>query len=108
MTLADPYAAGGEVLMGTLRWEREQIEKASLLELEQAEEQARTALLGEEAELSVRVGELQRELKAKRTLLTALDRQSTARHGAADVARSSRMKKRGADRVRAARLAVAK
>lgn len=99
VTLADAYAAGGEVLMGTLRWEREQVEKAAAIETELAEQQARITLLGEEAELATRVGELQRELKAKQLRLAALERHATARHGASAVALTSRQKKRGADRV---------
>lgn len=62
VTLADVYSAGGEVLMGTARWEREHSERlrtereareaaARSAALEHAEAELRARLLGVEAEL---------------------------------------------------------
>ncbi len=55
ITLADPYMAGGEVLMGTLRWERENEDRrakaAAVAELHMHEKHAELAL----AETHVRV-----------------------------------------------------
>jgi circadian clock protein KaiC len=65
LTLADIYTAGGEVLMGTLRWEKERAER-------QADAERRLAILRRKQELATevdllenRIGALQRELKAK-------------------------------------------
>lgn len=97
VTLADAYSASGEVLMGTMRWEHEQVEKAALIETDATASADRMALLGEEADLAVRLVELQTELKAKRASLRTLEKAATVRKGASAVARTSRLKKRGAD-----------
>jgi circadian clock protein KaiC len=67
ITVTDTYSAGGEVLMGTMRWEKESAERHA------AEVAAVTAKLdsirleAEEAELEARVRSLQLELTAKQT-----------------------------------------
>jgi len=65
VALADTYTAAGEVLMGTLRWEKERDERNAA----QAESVARTLkrvrLEAEEAELRVRLKSLEIELEAK-------------------------------------------
>lgn len=65
VTLADTYTAGGEVLMGTMRWEKESAERAAGEVTEVAERLKRVKLDAEEAELEVRVRSLQVELEAK-------------------------------------------
>ncbi len=65
VTLADTYSAGGEVLMGTLRWEKERAERASHDAAEVAAKLKRVRLDAEEAELAVRMKSLQTELVAK-------------------------------------------
>jgi circadian clock protein KaiC len=50
--LADVYTAGGEILMGTLRWEKEREEKERLLGFEQKERTARLELAEAEARLN--------------------------------------------------------
>ncbi|MEP6482827.1 MAG: circadian clock protein KaiC [Rudaea sp.] len=65
VTLADTYTAGGEVLMGTLRWEKESLEQTAKQDAAVAARLHRVRLDAEEAELQVRVKSLQTELVAK-------------------------------------------
>jgi circadian clock protein KaiC len=74
VTLADAYSAGGEVLMGTLRWEKEIAVRASQQEAETAIKQRQTQLAAQEAELEARLRSMQQELKAKRSEQEMLSR----------------------------------
>ena len=65
VTLADTYSAGGEVLMGTLRWEKERAERIAHEAEDAAVRLKRVRLNAEEAELEVRLNSLQVELAAK-------------------------------------------
>ena len=65
VTLTDTYSAGGEVLMGTLRWEKERAERAEATSLEMAAKLKEVQLDAEEAELGVRLKSIQTELLAK-------------------------------------------
>jgi circadian clock protein KaiC len=67
VTLADAYTAGGEVVMGTLRWEKERAVRAAREETEAAAKQKRDALESEDVDLEVRIKAMQRQLKARRT-----------------------------------------
>jgi circadian clock protein KaiC len=74
VTLADAYTASGEVLMGTLRWEKE---RAELLEQQEAETMAKHKqgiLDTEEAELEARLHVAQRQLDVKRAEKEAVTR----------------------------------
>ena len=71
--LAEVYTAGGEVLMGTLRWEREEAERREQERRRLEEEQRRRQLEAAEAELEARMASLQRELEAKRAELDQLE-----------------------------------
>jgi len=72
VSLREVYAAGGEVLMGTLRWEREQ-EMAAERERVRAEiERRRQALKLAEAEAEARRRAIEREIEARRLELAAL------------------------------------
>ena len=73
VSLADVYSAGGEVLVGTARWEREREEQEA--ERRQAAEtkRKRTQLQLAEAEVSARIAALQRELEAHRDDLVAAE-----------------------------------
>jgi circadian clock protein KaiC len=74
VTLADTYTAGGEVLMGTLRWEKESAERVATEVSEVASKLKCVSLDAQEAELEVRVKSLQTELVAKqveKALLTS-------------------------------------
>jgi CheY-like chemotaxis protein len=78
ITVTDAYTAGGEVLMGTMRWEKESAERHA------AEVAAVTARLqdvkleAEQAELEARVKLLQVELAAKVTEKAVLARSAEA------------------------------
>jgi hypothetical protein len=65
VTLTDAYSAGGEVLMGTMRWEKELAERRAHEVTEVAGKLKRVLHEAEEAELEVRVKSLQVELSAK-------------------------------------------
>lgn len=65
VTLTDTYTAGGEVLMGTQRWQKERAERAAIEAAEAASKLKQVRLNAEEAELEVRVKSLQTELVAK-------------------------------------------
>jgi circadian clock protein KaiC len=65
VTLTDAYTAGGEVLMGTLRWQKERAERMALDVSDVAAKQKRLRLDAEEAELRVRLHSLGVELDAK-------------------------------------------
>jgi circadian clock protein KaiC len=81
VTLADIYTAGGEVLMGTLRWEKESAEQMAKEVADVAGELKRVSLDAEEAVLEVRAKSLQTELLAKQVEKTLLKRtkESTGR-----------------------------
>ncbi len=103
ITLADIYAARGEVLMGTLRWEKELAEQ---LENEVAEVEDRlksVRLEAEHQELQVRLKSIETELMAKQIEKTLLARTTESR--VSETARRGiRLRKmRGADRERPGR-----
>jgi circadian clock protein KaiC len=75
VNLADIYTANGEVLMGTLRWEKETAERLANEVARVAGRLKRVKLDADEAELKVRAKSLRTELVAKnveRTLLTRM------------------------------------
>jgi len=65
VTLADIYTAGGEVLMGTLRWEKESAARMAEDIADVASQLKSVSLDAEEAILEVRAKSLQTELQAK-------------------------------------------
>ncbi len=65
VTLADAYTAGGEVLMGTLRWEREQTEAETRNRLEKDDKVRLQLLVSEQAQLAAQMAALQSLLEAK-------------------------------------------
>jgi circadian clock protein KaiC len=67
ITVTDTYTAGGEVLMGTLRWEKESAERHAAQLASVAAKLRSTKLDTEEAELQARIRALQVELTAKQT-----------------------------------------
>src|SRR6202049_316093 len=97
VTLADTYTAGGEVLMGTLRWEKERTERAANEASEVARKLKRVRLDAEEAELEVRVKSLQTELVAKQVEKALLVRSTESREGEMSRGRTRIRKLRGAD-----------
>jgi circadian clock protein KaiC len=74
VTLADVYDAGGEVLMGTARWEKEEEARRQARAAERAAARRALELERAEADLRARMAALQRELdtyRAERELLDA-------------------------------------
>jgi len=97
VTLADIYTAGGEVLMGTMRWEKESAERIAGEVALVAGKLKRVQLDAEEAVLEVRAKSLQTELVAKQIEKALLAR--TTQSHTAEVKRGRvRMRElRGAD-----------
>ncbi|MCX6950822.1 MAG: circadian clock protein KaiC [Verrucomicrobia bacterium] len=81
VTLTDIYTAGGEVLMGTLRWERESAERMAGEVAEVEARLNRVRLAAEEGVLEVRAKSLQTELLAKKMEQTLLVRTAASRKG---------------------------
>jgi circadian clock protein KaiC len=81
VTLTDTYTAGGEVLMGTLRWEKERAERVAHEVTEVAGKLKRVRLDAEEAELGVRMKSLQVELEAKQVEKALLARTTETHKG---------------------------
>jgi circadian clock protein KaiC len=79
VTLTDIYSAAGEVLMGTMRWEKERSEQFAKEIALATEKIKRVKLDAEEAEFEVRLKSLQAELVAKQ-LEKALLAKTTAHH----------------------------
>ncbi len=97
VTLADIYTAGGEVLMGALRWEKESAERVANEVAEVAGKLKRVSLDAEEAVLEVRAKSLQTELVAKQVEKTLLDRTTESRAGEMSRGRIRMRELRGAD-----------
>ncbi len=81
VTLADIYNAGGEVLMGTLRWEKEHAEAMLHEAAEIAARLKRVNLDVEEAEMEARMKALQVELVAKQVEKELLTRTTLVQKG---------------------------
>jgi circadian clock protein KaiC len=81
VTLTDAYTAGGEVLMGTLRWEKERADGAEYEVSEVAGRLKRVRLDAEAAELEVRAKSLQVEVEAKQVEKALLARTTESRKG---------------------------
>jgi circadian clock protein KaiC len=99
VTLADTYTAGGEVLMGTLRWEKESAARAADADAEAVKRLDLVRLDAEEAVLEVKVKSLQTELIAKQVEKTLLTRTREGREGEVARGRTRMRELRGADAV---------
>jgi circadian clock protein KaiC len=97
VTLSDIYTAGGEVLMGTLRWERESAERMAAEVAEVADKLKRVSLDAEEAVLEVQAKSLQTELVAKKVEKSLLVRTTASRQGELSRGRIRVRELRGAD-----------
>lgn len=73
ITLTDVYTSGGDVLMGTLRWEKEERDREALIPERREAESARRALEVSITETTARIEELTRDLGGKATELKRLD-----------------------------------
>jgi circadian clock protein KaiC len=97
VNLADTYTAGGEVLMGTLRWEKERAERAAHEANDVAVRLKSVRLDAEEAELEVRLKSLQVELAAKQIEKTLLVSATESHEGELSRGRTRMGELRGAD-----------
>lgn len=97
VTLADIYTAGGEVLMGTMRWEKEAAQRLTNEVAEVADELKRVRLDAEEAVLEVQAKSLQTELLAKQVEKTLLARTTKSRERELLRGRTRVRELRGAD-----------
>jgi circadian clock protein KaiC len=97
VTLADTYTAGGEVLMGTMRWEKERTERAASDMAAVAAQLKMVQLEAEEAVLEVRAKSLKKELVTKQVEKTMLKRTASNRHEELSRARKRIRELRGAD-----------
>jgi circadian clock protein KaiC len=78
-TLTDVYSAGGEVLMGTLRWEKEIEENAKLVRQRAEFDYKQRELQFAEANTSAQIKALQMELEKQRAELALYSGQGKAR-----------------------------
>lgn len=77
--LADVYTAGGEVLMGTLRWEKESEESAKTLQRRSEVDQKRVSLEFAEADTRARISALEHDLERQRAELATYTSDDQAR-----------------------------
>lgn len=79
LALADVYTAGGEVLMGTMRWEKEEALRREEEQARRETEARRRELEVAEAEVQARIKLLERELEARRAALSRLEAEQGTR-----------------------------
>lgn len=97
ITVTDTYTAGGEVLMGTMRWEKESAERHAN-EVEAVTAKLRSVKLeAEQAELEARVKLLQVELAAKLTEKSVLARSAEIHEQELSLGRARLRELRGTD-----------
>jgi circadian clock protein KaiC len=77
--LADVYTAGGEVLMGTLRWEKEDEERAKAIQRRSEFDQKRVSLEFAEADTRARIKVLEHDLERQRIELAVYSSDDHAR-----------------------------
>ena len=97
VSLADVYSAGGEVLVGTARWEREQEEKEQERRRLSESRRRKTQLSLAHAETMARISALQRELETHREELESAEREERERVLRRDVGHEDVLRLRTAD-----------
>jgi circadian clock protein KaiC len=97
ITVTDTYTAGGEVLMGTMRWEKESAERHAAEVATVAAKLKAVKLEAEEAELEARVKSLQVELAAKQAEKALLARSAEVHETEASLGRDRMRQLRGTD-----------
>jgi circadian clock protein KaiC len=95
--LADVYTAGGEVLMGTLRWEKEDAERGRNLKRRAEFDHKRRELQVSEADTNARIKGLQQDLERQRAELTAYSSENQARIVSSSDRENELRRIRGAD-----------
>jgi circadian clock protein KaiC len=97
VTLADTYTADGEVLMGTMRWEKERVQRVAHEAAEAAGMLRNTQLEAEQASLEVQLTSLQAKLLAKQAEKSLSVSAAQTRKSELSLGRSRMRKLRGAD-----------
>lgn len=97
ITLTDVYSAGGAVLMGTLRWERELQERDDALRQKEEQERRRRELELAIVEATARMQILQREAEARSAELNTLNELEQRRGTVGRDGQSELLRRRGAD-----------
>ena len=95
--LADVYTSGGEVLMGTLRWEKEAEDRARKLLRHSEFNQKRRELQFAEADAAARIAALQLDLDRQRAELARYSRDEEARQEASGDWQQELLRMRGSD-----------
>jgi circadian clock protein KaiC len=98
--LADVYTAGGEVLMGTLRWEKEDAERGRNVKRRAEFDHKRRELQVSEADTNARIKALQQDLERQRTDLLAYSSENQARIVSSSDREKELRRIRGADAAR--------
>lgn len=96
-TLTDVYSVGGEVLMGTLRWEREAEESSRKIRQRQEFDQKRRELQFAEARTRSQIKSLRLELQRQRAELALSSGEDAGRSVSSSNRESQRRKRRSAD-----------
>jgi circadian clock protein KaiC len=97
LTLEDVYTAAGEVLMGTLRWEKEEAEKREEMIKHSEAQHKRIELELAESEINAKIMALRRELEANRADLERLAKEEEKRRDAANERRTDLRMRRSGD-----------
>lgn len=95
--LADVYSSGGEVLMGTLRWEKEAEERAQKRQRHAEFTYKRRELQFTEADITARIAALQLDLDKQRAELALYTPDDEARHVSSDERENELRKMRNAE-----------
>lgn len=96
-TLTDVYSTGGEVLMGTLRWEREAEESARKTRQRAEFNHKRRELLSAEAKTVARIEALQADLRRQRAEMTSYANEDEGRKASSSDREGELRRRRGAD-----------
>jgi circadian clock protein KaiC len=99
-TLSDVYSAGGEVLMGTLRWEKEAEESARKLRQRAEFGQKRRELQSAEAKMRAQIAALQTDLQRQRAELALYSGENDVRNASSGERESELRRRRSADPAR--------
>jgi len=101
LSLSDVYTAGGEVLMGTLRWEKETEESAKQVRHRAEFDHKRRELRFAEANTSAQIKALQLDLERQRAALALNSGEDNMHTASASLREIELRKRRGADPARA-------
>jgi circadian clock protein KaiC len=97
LALTDVYSAGGEVLMGTLRWEKEAEEKSRKIRYSAEFEQKRRELQLAEANTSAQIKAMQTDLQRQRSALAMYSGKDEVRNASSSERENELRRRRSAD-----------